>query len=168
MLADKIKKITILVAHPDDETLWAGGTILACPNKNWNIFSLTRAGDDDRASRFRQAISYYGASGSMADMDDGKEQNPLNRVEVEDTVLGLIGREKCYDLIITHDPKGEYTSHRRHEEVSSCVIELWLSNKINSEGLWLFAYEDGGGKYGLRNARTSKRNPTGNLPESWG
>jgi len=147
MLTDRVKKIAVVVAHPDDEALWAGGTILAYPDKSWNIFSLTRASDDDRAPRFRQALSYYGASGAMADKDDGKEQNPLNPVEVKETVLGFIGREKDFDLIITHGPKGEYTRHKRHEEVSSCVTDLWLSKKINVEALWLFAYEDGGGKY---------------------
>ena len=32
MKTEKIKLVALIVAHPDDETLWAGGTILrVCP-----------------------------------------------------------------------------------------------------------------------------------------
>lgn len=147
MLSGNVNKVAVVVAHPDDETLWAGGTILSHPGKDWNIFSLTRAGDDDRAKRFHKALFYYGALGVMGDMDDGKEQEPLNPDEVKETVLGLIGKERSFDLIITHGPKGEYTRHRRHEEVSSCVTDLWLSKEVKADEFWSFAYQDGGGKH---------------------
>ena len=56
-------------------------------------------------------------------------------------------RLPVYDLIISHDPKGEYTRHLRHEEVGEAVIRLWSSEKISARELWTFAYEDGGKKY---------------------
>ena len=52
-----------------------------------------------------------------------------------------------YDLIISHDPKGEYTRHLRHEEAGEAVLRLWSSEKISATELWTFAYEDGGKKY---------------------
>ncbi|MCF7889713.1 PIG-L family deacetylase [Candidatus Bipolaricaulota bacterium] len=162
MLNDKVKKIAVIVAHPDDEALWAGGTILAHPDKGWNIFSLTRAGDDDRAPRFRQALSYYGASGAISDMDDGKKQEPLDPNEIKETVLELMGREEDFDLVITHAPKGEYTNHRRHEEVSSCMTELWLGKSIAVNQFWMFAYDDGGGKHHPRPQKNAELFP---LPE---
>jgi len=33
------KTVAIIVAHPDDETLWAGGTILNHPGKTWILVS---------------------------------------------------------------------------------------------------------------------------------
>ena len=36
------KKAAVIVAHPDDETLWAGGTIMMGRDYNWQIISLCR------------------------------------------------------------------------------------------------------------------------------
>ena len=53
-----------------------------------------------------------------------------------------------FDLIITHNPSGEYTRHIRHEEVGKAVIKLWQKRNlylpVNSG---LFAYADGNKKY---------------------
>ena len=42
---EKLKKTAVIVAHPCDETLWAGGTILSQPAWNWFIATLCRASD---------------------------------------------------------------------------------------------------------------------------
>lgn len=55
--------------------------------------------------------------------------------------------QQAYDLIITHDPSGEYTRHLRHEEVSKAVINLWYNNKIAAHEMYTFAYEDGNKMY---------------------
>jgi hypothetical protein len=52
-----------------------------------------------------------------------------------------------FDLIISHNPTGEYTRHIRHEEVSKAIIKLWYSGKISANELYTFAYEDGGKEY---------------------
>lgn len=51
------------------------------------------------------------------------------------------------NLLITHDPAGEYTRHLRHEETSRAVIKLWYDEKIFAHELRTFAYEDGGKAY---------------------
>lgn len=139
----KNKKATaIIVAHPDDETLWAGGTILYHPQWDWTVVSLCRASDTDRAPKFFKALQAFGAQGIMGDMNDGPEQAPLPLTTVEEQVLTLLPVQH-YDLIITHHPQGEYTRHLRHEEVSRAVIGLWQQGKILADELWVFAYEDG-------------------------
>ena len=139
----KPKNVAIIVAHPDDETLWAGGTILSHPTWRCFIISVCRGSDIDRAPKFYNALKVLNSEGNMGDLDDGPEQNPLDEVELEQTILNLLP-EKHYDLIISHNPNGEYTRHLRHEEVSKAVINLWQSNKITTNELWTFAYEDGG------------------------
>ena len=77
----------------------------------------------DRAPRFLKALERMGAKGAMADLDDGPEQAPLEEGVVRSTLLSLLPPGE-WDLILTHGPKGEYTRHLRHEEVSRAVLRL--------------------------------------------
>lgn len=142
----KSKKVALIVAHPDDETLWAGGTMLS--KSSWHCFvvCLCRKSDDDRAPKFFKALSVLGASGIMGDLNDGPEQTPLPENEVKQAIIQLI-TDNHFDLIITHNPNGEYTRHLRHEEISKAVINLWAEGRIVTDELWTFAYEDGNKAY---------------------
>ncbi len=77
----------------------------------------------------------------MADLDDGPEQAALDERCVSETILDLADG-KAFDLILTHGPRGEYTRHRRHEEVSRSVKTLWKTGQIMAKSLWMFAYRD--------------------------
>ncbi|RFS26533.1 PIG-L family deacetylase [Chitinophaga silvatica] len=136
------KTVAVIVAHPDDETLWAGGTMLYHSNWEWVVVSLCRASDPDRAPKFFKVLSSYHAKGVIGDLNDGPEQHPLQIADVEAAILELLPA-KHYDLVITHHPFGEYTRHLRHEEVSQAVMNLWQQGKIDADELWVFAYEDG-------------------------
>jgi LmbE family N-acetylglucosaminyl deacetylase len=144
----------VIVAHPDDETLWAGGTLLMHPDSCWTIVALTHKGDPDRASRFHKAMESYVAKGILGDLDDGPEQKPLRTVDVEDAIMDLLPSHR-YDLILTHSLWGEYTRNRRHEEVAKAVMALRDSQRISTGDLWMFAYEDDGGKHLPRPAASS-------------
>lgn len=140
------KAVAIIIAHPDDETLWAGGTILSHPSWRCFIVCLCRSSDKDRAPKFYKTLEILKSEGVMGDLDDGPQQNPLKENEVENCILNLLP-QKHYDLIITHNPSGEYTKHLRHEEISKAVITLWKEGKIAANELWTFAYEDGNKAY---------------------
>jgi LmbE family N-acetylglucosaminyl deacetylase len=140
------KKALIIVAHPDDETLWAGGTILNHLSWNWSIVSLTRKSDQERSENFKRALNFYGAKGKMGDMDDGPDQKPLRILEIKTVITSLLD-DKKFDVILTHHPQGEYTRHLRHEETAAAVIHLWHEEILETKELWLFAYEDGGRNY---------------------
>ncbi len=146
MSAKNPKSVAIIVAHPDDETLWAGGTILSNPTWQCFIVSLCRGNDSDRAPKFYKALKVLKSEGIMGDLDDEPEQKPLAESDIEEMILNLLPK-KPFDLIITHNPNGEYTRHLRHEEVSKAVIDLWHKGKITATELWTFAYEDGNKTY---------------------
>lgn len=140
------KSVALIIAHPDDEILWAGGTLLSHPAWKCFIVCLCRGNDSDRAPKFVQSLKASNAEGTMGDLDDGPEQMPLGEEEVAGLILNLLPPVH-FDLIITHHPNGEYTRHLRHEETGKAVLMLWQTGKISASELWTFAYEDGNKKY---------------------
>lgn len=140
------KRVALIVAHPDDETLWAGGTILSHPSWQWFIVCLCRGSDPERAPRFKRTLALFHAEGIMGDLDDEPEQIPIPAFDIQYLILQLLPPIH-FDLIITHHPAGEYTKHLRHEETSRAVIELWHAHKISATTLWFFAFEDGANTY---------------------
>ncbi|WP_437395286.1 PIG-L family deacetylase [Flagellimonas lutimaris] len=140
------KNILVIVAHPDDETLWCGGIMLMHPEHHWFIACLCRKNDPDRGPKFKKALAIYKAEGRMGNLDDSAEQRPLNKNVVKKAIEKLLPRQN-FELVLTHSPTGEYTRHLRHEEIGRAVIELWSEQKISTDELWTFAFEDGYKKY---------------------
>ena len=140
------KSVAVIVAHPDDETLWAGGTILSHPSWKCFIVCLCRKSDAERAAKFYKALQFLKSEGIMGDLDDEPDQKPLDKKEVERAIMHLLPKTH-FDLVVSHNPSGEYTRHIRHEEVSKAVIILWHAGKISTDELWTFAYEDGGKEF---------------------
>jgi LmbE family N-acetylglucosaminyl deacetylase len=133
--------VAVIVAHPDDETLWAGGIILMYPEAEWTIVTLCRKKDPDRAPKFFKVCKVYGAHGAMADLDDGPEQTPLPENRVQNSIMQLLPSDR-YDLIFTHGFFGEYTRHLRHEEVSRAVMVLHRARCLQACQVLCFAYGD--------------------------
>jgi len=164
-IEDRPTAAGIIVAHPDDETMWAGGAILMHPTWPWDIYALCRGSDPDRAPRFHRALQRLRASGRIADLNDGPDQTPLPDPLVEQQILSLVG-DSSFDILMTHGPNGEYTTHRRHIETSNAVTALWRSGRVEASELWFFAYEDGGGAHlprAIENADTKIELP----PQVW-
>ena len=139
----KSKKVLVIVAHPDDETIWAGGTLLK--NKsNWDItiISLCRKDDPDRAPKFKRVCKEYGAKSFISDLDDeeGGELKEITLNEITTRVNQLLP-EKKYDYIFTHGENGEY-GHVRHKDVHDAVFKILKEKKLSCKELWLFSYRE--------------------------
>lgn len=165
MTESSTRRAAVVVAHPDDEALWCGGLILKFPSWEWHVVSICRGADSDRAPRFFNSMKCLNAEGKMADLDDGPEQHPLDELGLKNTVAELLGKGG-WDLLVTHGPRGEYTRHRRHEEVCEAVVQLWETGILSSQELWMFAYGDQSGS-GLPLANEDASNRADLDPAIW-
>lgn len=133
-----MKRVLVVVAHPDDETIWMGGTLLK-NKENWKtkVITLCRKDDAERAEKFYKICKILNVDGSMSDLEDDKLDN-IGIDEIANRILSL-SQTNEYDYIFTHGKNGEY-GHKRHLDVHNTVISLIKSGKLKCKKLFLFSY----------------------------
>ena len=130
----------VVVAHPDDETIWMGGTILKFPNVRWTIFSLCRSSDADRAPKFKRVCEHYGVRSIISDLEDEGVMTIEESVPaIEKYILAKLP-ERQFDYVFTHGSNGEY-GHPRHIGVHRAMKELAQEQQLSFLKLLFFAYE---------------------------
>jgi len=133
-------KVVIIVAHPDDETIWSGGFILQHPDWDWTVLTLCRVDDTDRAPKFKKVCAHLNAAGFMSDLDDSPHLRSIDpEKDIGARIMATVGNTS-WDLCLTHGPNGEYR-HRRHKEVHTEVVRLATEGRLRCDELWTFAYE---------------------------
>jgi len=139
----------VIVAHPDDETIWMGGTILANPNIKWTIFSLCRESDVDRSPKFKKVCAYYKARSLMSDIEDEGIMNVEKSIPFFSRELSKKLKNKHFSYLFTHAENGEY-GHMRHKGVHYAIKKLLKKKLFAAECAMTFAYRGGkSGKYAI-------------------
>jgi len=135
------KKVLVIVAHPDDETVWMGGTLIrnSVLNEKWDVtvISLCRKDDPDRAPKFQKVCEKLKARSFISDLEDEK-LTPISTEEVIKRIQQFT--EKNYDFIFTHGENGEY-GHTRHIDVYRAVKEMLDKKLISCKKNFYFAYK---------------------------
>ena len=134
------KKVLVIVAHPDDETIWMGGTLLKNKDKWYTtIISLCRKNDEDRAPKFKKVCDELNARSFMSDLDDS-EQGDFKQISTNEIISRIKQfTEDGYDYIFTHGENGEY-GHIRHIEVHNAVIEMLNKKQLSAKKVFFFSY----------------------------
>jgi len=134
------ERVLVIVAHPDDETIWLGGFILSHPKLRWTIFALCRASDPDRAPKFRRICKALGARAIITDLDDeGKISEKQALPQIRSLILKQLAGKK-FDRVFTHGANGEY-GHPRHKSVHSTVVGMLKKGELKTKNLYFFNYK---------------------------
>ena len=130
----------VIVAHPDDETIWMGGTILKWRNLSWTIFSLCRKDDSDRALKFTKVSRSYRAKSIISDLEDEGLMNLSESIPHIKKLILKSFRGRRLDYLFTHGSNGEY-GHLRHKGTNLAVKELLKRKLVSAREIFTFAYE---------------------------
>jgi hypothetical protein len=125
-----------VVAHPDDEVLWAGGLPLRFPG-NWTVVCCSTPDKDPlRAEHFFDACDVLGAQGKIYPEKDIKKTplKALDQVNLEE-----------FDHIFTHNRWGEQ-GHPHHQQVHQYVVSKYRHKKITTFG---YRHQQGRGAHSL-------------------
>lgn len=126
-------KALLVVTHPDDETIFAGGLLLCSRQTKWTVICVEPQ-TTQRKNEFISACQFLAK-------ESGNYINPilLEPVLDMDTLINaswLVEELKPYateyDFVLTHNREGEY-GHPNHKLVHRCVID-----SIANSNIWVF------------------------------
>jgi len=127
----------MIVAHPDDESIWGGGHLI--DDGGYLVVCVTNGRNDERRDEFIKAVKASGNAPMILEYPDkinGKRDDWSQvRGHIESDIRLLTGYKK-WKQIVTHNPKGEY-GHVHHQMLNQIVTNSCKDNGME-DNLWYF------------------------------
>jgi len=120
--ASQYRKLMI-VAHPDDETLWGGANLF---KDRYFVICLTNGFNLKRANDFRELLKFTNNSGIILNYPDLQDNIRDDWSEVRTGILKDLSKLLNYqywDKIVTHGPDGT-TGHIHHKKTCKYVTKI--------------------------------------------
>lgn len=130
--ADKL----MIVAHPDDETLWGGGHLM---DGGYLVVSITGGRDKERSEEFIKAVKASGNTPLLLEYPDKVNFERDSWELVHEGIqhdIDLLVSYKRWSLIVCDNPSGEY-GHDHHRMVSGLVTHS-CTELGTMDRLWYF------------------------------
>jgi LmbE family N-acetylglucosaminyl deacetylase len=132
----------IVIAHPDDESLFAGGILFRTQHTVcWHVICMTNESDTRRADEFRRVIiklsgrMCLGITGEMFDVPDGYASETTEDDPRMKRFLATVNKKlETSDVLISHGKTGEY-GHDDHKAVYQLCRKMVALR--SSELAWL-------------------------------
>lgn len=129
-------KALIITAHPDDESLFMGGTIAEFKRWRWTVLCVTDC--DERYNKRRrrellQVCRIYNREGGHVKpsmLSVAKKKGRFTKREVAERIQGFIDKSGPFDISFTHGNRGDY-GHKTHTLIHDAVRKLRLPNVYN-------------------------------------
>ena len=128
----------MIVAHPDDETLWGGGHL---SEGGYLVLCITDGYNETRKSEFDNAVKTLNKTNipvilNFPDKTFNKRDNWYGIKSKIGNAVDKAVKMKDWDLIVTHNKEGEY-GHIHHKMTSSIVRKEYNTTDKKSP-LYLF------------------------------
>ena len=117
----------MVVAHPDDETLWGGAHLT---EGGWFVVCLTNGYNEVRKNEFYEVMKESGNIGLILkypDLVNGKRSDWATSKPQIAKDLDFLMKYKHWGMVATHNPNGEY-GHIHHKMTSKLMTESYYKN----------------------------------------
>ena len=119
----------MIVAHPDDETLWGSEELI---NNKYLVVCITCGTNKKREKEIEAALKISKDKLIVLDKPDkvrGKRSDWKHYKKQIEYELKYVIKKKKWNTIVTHNPEGEY-GHIHHKITSNIVTKVYNKEKI--------------------------------------
>jgi len=109
----------MVVAHPDDESLFGGAQLITEPG--WKVVCVTNGRNPVRKGEFHEVMYVTNSRFEMWDYYD-EQYTPLDYNPLREDLRRVVNEQE-WSKIVTHNRDGEY-GHLHHKQINELMREL--------------------------------------------